>query len=104
MVLLACPALNSAALSCLYFQSHWVASVPGVYGAMLFAIYRLSTTDVAPYSFWNFKFQAPELVRVVIKKPELRHDLRGGRGGNREQLTPATDTPPTSKVRHPSQL
>eukprot|EP00983_Pelagomonas_calceolata_P013206 421716-Pelagomonas_calceolata.AAC.1 len=29
---------------------------------------------------------------------------RGGRGGNREHSAPATATPPTSEVRHPSQL
>eukprot|EP00983_Pelagomonas_calceolata_P022576 710711-Pelagomonas_calceolata.AAC.1 len=32
MVLLACSVFNSAALFCLQFQSHWAASVPGVFG------------------------------------------------------------------------
>eukprot|EP00983_Pelagomonas_calceolata_P020514 646185-Pelagomonas_calceolata.AAC.1 len=41
-----------------------------------------------------------------VPRTNSRYPLRsrGGRGGNREHLAPATATPPTSKVRHPSQL
>eukprot|EP00983_Pelagomonas_calceolata_P080688 1155250-Pelagomonas_calceolata.AAC.2 len=41
-----------------------------------------------------------------VPRTNSRYSLRSrrGRGGNREHSAPTTATPPTSKVRHPSQL
>eukprot|EP00983_Pelagomonas_calceolata_P022179 697078-Pelagomonas_calceolata.AAC.1 len=41
-----------------------------------------------------------------VPRTNSRYPLRsrGGRGGNREHSAQATATPPTSKIRHPSQL
>eukprot|EP00983_Pelagomonas_calceolata_P031880 1000864-Pelagomonas_calceolata.AAC.1 len=52
----------------------------------------------------------PDAILVIpikkVPRTNSRYLLRrtGGRGGNREDSAPATATPPTSKVGHPSQL